>query len=58
MKFKLNQTMQEIPKVLNINIFYKEAIVQPFEKSDLQNIKELFYKQLTIYEYYPNASEV
>ena len=48
-KLKLNQSIYEILQILSINIFDKEPINQLFYKTELQNVKELDYNQLNLF---------
>jgi len=48
-KLKLNQSIYEILQILSINIFDKEPINQLFYKTELQNVKELNYNQLNLF---------
>jgi len=49
-RLKLIQSIYEILQVLSVNIFDKEPIYQLFDKSDLQNFKELNYNQLKLFD--------
>ena len=48
-KLKLNQSIYEILQILSINIFDKEPINQLFYKTELQNVKELNFNQLNLF---------
>jgi len=49
-KLGLRQSIYEILQILSINIFDKEPINQLFNKSDLQNFKELNHNQLKLFD--------
>ena len=49
-KLNLTQSIYEILQILSINIFDKDPISQLFNKSDLQNFKELNYNQLNLFD--------
>ena len=49
-KLGLTQSMYEILQILSTNIFDKESLNQLFQPSHLQNFKEQYYNQLTLFD--------
>ncbi len=47
---KIKHSIYEMLQILSVNVFDKEPIYQLFNKPNLQNFKELNYKQLTLFD--------